>query len=123
VKVPPKAAQAPPPSKRVAAAFVGDAPWALSALPECFTQQSKSNGPLKYVLAQLPTGAAMLRPGSVVDVADCRVAVTADTVLVTRGSDRLRVPPISRLYRAPGSLALLRGADDGFELRVYKTNQ
>jgi hypothetical protein len=123
VKVPPKAAQTPPPSKRLAKAFVADAPWALSALPECFTQQSKSTGPLTYVLGQLPPGAAMLRPGAIVAVADCRVAVTAETVVVTRGSDRMRVPPISRLYQAKGSIALLRGAGDGFELRVYKTAQ
>ncbi|HKU68895.1 MAG TPA: hypothetical protein VJP85_14065 [Candidatus Baltobacteraceae bacterium] len=121
VKVPPKAAQGGPPSKRANAAFVADAGWALSVLPECFTQTSKSTGPLKYVLANLPAGASMLRPGASVESADCRVNVTADTVVVTRGFDRLRVPPIARLYQAAGHVALLRGADDGFELRVYET--
>lgn len=122
VPVPPKAAQTLPPSKRGnAGAFVADAGWALSVLPECFTQTSKSTGPLKYVLANLPSGAQMLRPGATVDSADCHVTVTTATVVVTRGSDRLRVPPVARLYQAPGSIALLRGSDDGFELRVYKT--
>lgn len=121
VPVPPKASQTQPPSKRGTGAFIADAGWALSVLPECFTQTSKSNGPLKYVLANLPTGASMLRPGATVNSADCTVSVAGDTVVVTRGSDKLRVPPIARLYQAPGHLALLRGADDGFELRVYET--
>lgn len=120
MKVPPKAVQAPPPSKRTASAFVADVGWALSALPDCFAQTSKSTGPLKYVLSNLPSGAAMLRPGATVDSANCHVTVESDTVLVTRGADRMRVPPIARLYEAPGWLALLRGADNGFELRVYR---
>lgn len=124
VKVSPKAAQSAPPSKRQTAAFTAsDAPWALGTLPECFQETSKSTGPLKYVLAHLPHGAAMLRPGAVMDVADCHVEVAGEQVLVLRGSDRLRIPPPARLYRAPGSLALLRGADNGYELRVYRTKQ
>jgi hypothetical protein len=122
VKATPKAAQGEPPSKRTSSAFVADAGWALSVLPECFEQTSKSTGPLKYVLSTLPKGASMLRPGATLAVADCRVTVTNDTVEVSRGPDRLRVPPIARLYQAPGTIALLRGADDGFELRVYQTN-
>lgn len=121
VRVPPKAAQTQPPSKREAGAFIADAGWALSVLPECFTQTSKSTGPLKYVLANLPAGSSMLRPGTTVNSADCTVSVTGDTVVVTRGSDKLRVPPIARLYQSPNRLALLRGADNGFELRVYAT--
>jgi hypothetical protein len=121
-RVPPKAAQTPRPSKRRAGAFVANAGWALSALPECFTQTEKVTGPPKYVLAQVPQGASMLRPGAVIVTADCRLAVTSDTVLITRGSDRLSVPPIARLYQVPGgSIALLRTADDGYELRVYAT--
>lgn len=119
VKVPQKAAQTPVPSKREASAFVADAGWALSVLPECFTQTSRSTGPLKYVLAQLPAGASMLRPGAHVDSGDCHVTVTPQSVVVTRGTDRLGVPPVARLYEAPGSIALLRGGVGGFELRVY----
>jgi hypothetical protein len=122
VPVPPKAAQTPPASKRASGAFVANAEWALSALPECFTQTEKVTGPPKYVLAQLPQGASMLRPGAVIDAADCHLTVTRESVVVTRGSDRLSVPPIARLYQVPGgSLALLRGAPGGYELRVYQT--
>ncbi len=123
VRVPPKAAQTPLPSKRSEGAFVAEAGWALSVLPECFRQTSKSTGPLQFVLANLPRGSAMLRPGATLDFADCRVHVDSDTVLVARGADRLRVPPIARLYEAPGSISLLRGAGNGFELRVYQTKQ
>lgn len=119
VKVPPKAAQTPPPSARQPGAFDANAGWALSALPECFTQIEKVTGPPKYVLARLPKGAAMLYPGTTLQAGDCRVAVTKDTVVVHRGPDRLQVPPIARLYRAPGTLSLLRSADNGYELRVY----
>lgn len=122
VKVPPKAAQTPPPSARHAGAFDANAGWALSALPECFTQIEKVTGPPKYVLARLPAGASMLYPGTALSVADCRVTVTKNTVVVRRGEDRLQVPPIARLYRAPGTLSLLRSSGGGYELRIYKTS-
>jgi hypothetical protein len=123
VKTPPKAAQTPPPSKRAESSFTGEAAWALSALPECFMQTERASGPLNYVLSQLPPSAAMVRPGSTIDVADCHLAIQGASVLVTRGSDRLRIPGPARVYRAPGSLALLRGADNGYELRIYRTQQ
>lgn len=65
----------------------------------------------------------MLRPGASLAVANCRIAIQGDSVLVTRGTDRLRIPAPARLYEAPGAVALLRGADDGYELRVYETKQ
>ena len=121
VKAPPKVSQTPPPSKRDESSFIGDASWALSALPECFIQTERASGPLTYVLGQLPAGASMVRPGSAVDVADCHVAIQGDSILVKRGTDRLRIPAPARLYEAPGSVALLRGANNGYELRVYRT--
>jgi hypothetical protein len=117
--VPPKASQTAPPSRRRSTAFAGDAPWALSALPECFKQRSKSTGPLRYVEAQLPLQAAMVRPPATLRFADCTVSVRDDRIVVTRGPDRLRVPPPARLYRGSGTLALLRGADGGYDLRIY----
>jgi hypothetical protein len=121
VKTPPKAAQTPPPVNHREGAFTADASWALSALPECFMQTERASGPLKYVLQQLPPDAAMVRPGSAIDVADCHVAIEGESVLVTRGSDRLRIPAPARLYEAAGSVALLRGANNGYELRIYRT--
>lgn len=119
VKTPPKAAQSEPPSKRPGAAVFGDAPWAMSALPECFTQISKTIGPAAYVLAHVPADVQMQRPGTTYDSADCALQVRGDTVLVTRGSDRLRIPPPARLYAGHLKAALLRGEPGGLELRVY----
>jgi hypothetical protein len=121
VKVPPKASQTGAPSKHVAQPFVADVSWALGVLPECFQQTQRVSGPLTYVLAQLPKGASMVRPGSGLEVADCRVAIQGESVLVTRGSDRMRVPAPARLYATPGWVALLRAAYNGYELRIYKT--
>lgn len=119
--VPPKAAQTPPPSARNARAFVGDAPWALSALPECFDQLSKSTSPtLDYILAHLPKGAAMVRPPQTLQYADCTVRVVDDMVYVDRGQDHLRVPPPARVYTGGAYVALLRGGVGGYELRVYE---
>jgi hypothetical protein len=119
--VPPKASQTLPPSKRGHSNVFGDAPWAMSALPECFTQESKTTGPKAYVLAHLPAGAVMMRPGDSASFADCTLQVSGNTILVTRGTDRLRIPPIARLYRTGTGLALLRGGSGGLELRVYET--
>lgn len=119
---PPKAAQREAQGKRTPGAFGGDAPWALSALPECFTQTSKSTSPtLGYVLARLPSGAAMVRPPARLRYADCTLRVQGAQVFVDRGADHMRIPPQARLYTAPGTLALLRGSDGGYELRVYET--
>lgn len=120
VKVPPKAAQPGLNGPRRPAGVTGDAPWALSALPECFDQQSKSTGPqLSYILAHLPQGARMVRPPATLRYDDCTLRVQGTQVLVDRGTDHMRIPPQARLYIAPGKVALLRGSDGGYELRVY----
>jgi hypothetical protein len=119
--VPPKAAQTPPASARRSTAFSGDAPWALSALPECFSQISKSTSPtLGYVLAHLPKGASMVRPPQDLSYADCSVHIAGDAIYVKRGADRMRIPPPARLYVNGGQVALLRGGTGGYELRVYE---
>lgn len=109
--------------KRTAGAFEGDAPWALSALPECFTQIDRSTGPLPYVLQHLPKGAAQVAPGTTVANADCRAFSQDGAVWVWRGKDRLRVPPPAKLYQAGSGaqrvLALLQRTGGGYDLRIY----
>lgn len=122
--VPPKAAQPAAALGRNAGAVSGDAAWALSALPECFAQLSKSTSPsLGYVLAQLPSGAVMVRPPQRLRYADCTLDVRDDVIYVRRGEDHLRVPPPARLYvgAAPDRVALLRGGRNGYDLRIYRT--
>ncbi len=121
--VAPKSAQAPPPSKRKSSAFSGEAPWALSALPECFQQTSKSTGPRAYVLAHLPAGSAAVVSGESLTFSDCTVNVRGEAIDVQRGADRLRVPPPARLYRSGTVLSILRGNEGGYELRTYLTGE
>jgi hypothetical protein len=102
----------------------GDAPWALSALPECLVQKSESTGPRAYVLAHLPPGAAAIEPPATLRVRDCGIELAGDAIYVRRGPDRFRIPPPVRLYRFPGGFALLRERTAGaYELRVYEPSE
>jgi hypothetical protein len=98
----------------------GDAPWALSALPECLAQVSESRGSRRYVWAHLPAGAAPIRPPAVLIYGDCTITVAGDAAYVQRGADRLRIPPPVQFYRAAGELALIRQTKGRFELRLYQ---
>jgi hypothetical protein len=120
--VPPKAAQEPTPSQRGVRPFRGDAPWAFSALPECFRPVSKSIGPLKYVLAHLPKGSIMVPAPAIRYFSDCTVRVKGDEVEVERGVDRLRIPPPVRLYESNNLVTLLRGLAGTYEMRTYATH-
>jgi hypothetical protein len=101
----------------------GDAPWALSALPECLSQLSESIGPLNYVREHLPGNAVPIVPPATLVYGDCTITVTGDEAFVRRGDDRLRIPPHVQFYRAPGMLALIRRTARGAELRVYQPAQ
>jgi hypothetical protein len=101
----------------------GDAPWALSALPECLIQTSETTGPLGYVLRHLPTGSTALGAPARLVYGDCTISLVDDEAYVVRGNDRLRIPPRVRFYRSPGFLALLRTDGSGNELRVYATQR
>jgi hypothetical protein len=98
----------------------GDAPWALSALPECLIQTSESTGPSSYVRAHLPPGALAVAPPARLVYGDCAISIVGDEAYVQRGNDRLRIPPHVRFYRAAGLLAMIRETPKGAELRVYQ---
>jgi hypothetical protein len=102
-----------------AAAFSGDAPWALSALPECLIQVSAAHGTRGYVLAQLPHLAPVVPPARLV-YGDCTISVAGDEAIVVRGTDRFRIPPVTHFYRGNGTLAVLRESGGRFELRTYQ---
>jgi len=97
----------------------GDAPWALSALPECLTQLSVTTGSLPYVRAQVPAGATPVVPPATLAYGDCTISVTGDEAEVRRGNDRFHIPGSVRFYRGPALLAVLRSGGGGNELRVY----
>jgi hypothetical protein len=111
-----KVTAAPPPPEDV----TGNAPWALSALPDCFTQRSETTGSASYVRARLPAGAQPVQPGTRLTYGPCTILVRDDELTVERGSDRLRVPPHATLYTIGNSLALLRTSESTTDLRIYE---
>ncbi len=112
----PQATSTPPPPSRLA----GDAPWALSALPECFEQLSVDTGNRGFLLRHLPADSIRVAPPARLEYADCWIYIVRDEVYVQRGRDAFRIPPPARLYRSPGRLSLLRTSAGGGELRVYQ---
>jgi hypothetical protein len=121
--VQPKGADSGVPAQPQSAMLRGDAPWALSALPECLTQVSESSGPRRYVRARLPAGAAAIVPPATLVYGDCTITIAGDQAYVRRGDDRLHIPPHVQFYRASGLLALLREDSHGTQLRVYESAQ
>ena len=99
----------------------GDAPWALSALPDCLIQQSEATGTLAYVQSKMPKGATVVSSGTILRYGPCTIFVRDGEAVVSRGDDRLRIPPHVTLYRAGNALALLRASGSRGELRVYSS--
>jgi hypothetical protein len=122
-RVPPK----PGASSRVSAGGVapmsGDAPWVLSALPECLTQVSKSSGSKRYVRAHLPRSAVRIVPPARLSYGNCTIAIDGDEAIVRRGTDRFRIPPSVQFYRTQGEVAMMRETAASVELRVYQPVQ
>lgn len=100
-------------------ALRGDAPWALSALPDCLIQRSQATGPLAFVRSKLPAGATVVPPGSVLHYGPCTISVRDGEAIVSRGPDVLRIPPRATLYRTAQKLALLRTSGNHGDLRIY----
>jgi hypothetical protein len=98
----------------------GNAPWALSALPDCFVQRSETSGAPAYVEAQIPPGAQPVRDGTRLSYGPCTILVHKSELLVERGADRLRVPPRATLYTAGNMLVLIRVSGKTAVLRSYE---
>lgn len=103
-------------------AFRGVAPWALSALPDCFTPLAHVTGSSAYVTAHLPSGARVVVPPARLAYGRCTIFLAGVEAIVTRGSDRLRIPPTVRFYRIPGKIAVWRSDAAGNDLRIYATH-
>jgi hypothetical protein len=97
--------------------FSGEAPWALSALPECFRQRSEITGPRAFVLAHLPAGVAIR--SAVLHAHDCTVTIDASRAVVTRGTDRLLLAQ-STFYRIGADLGVLHRDGRFAEFRRYR---
>jgi hypothetical protein len=101
------------------AALAGDAPWALSALPDCFMQQTEWSGSTTYVVSHLPRSARRIAPGAEVRYGPCTIFVRSGEVYVRRDADRFRIPPAATLYRDGSRLLLLRTTGRTAVLRSY----
>jgi hypothetical protein len=118
--VAPKPGASSPASSAAISSMSGDAPWALSALPECLTQVSKSSGSRRYVRAHLPRSAVRVVPPARLSYADCTISIDGDEAFVRLGADRFRIPPSVQFYRARGEVAMMRETAASVELRIYQ---
>ena len=99
----------------------GDAPWALSALPDCARQHSEDRGPAPAVRAKIPAGARAV--DAPVLAGPCTIEVRDDAIWVARGGDRLRIPPVAHLFAWGGRYYLFRQDGSRGELRIYTLQQ
>lgn len=121
----PKPAASLQPERRTPRGLRGDAPWALSALPECLIQVQEWHGTLESVRARLAPDAREIAPPATLRYADCTIFVSKRQATVVRGDTRLRIPPFSRFFRlADNGIALVRSTgcerrDCSAVLRIY----
>jgi len=99
--------------------FSGQGPWVLSALPDCFDEQSRASGPFAVLAAKLPPAQDRIAPGTTLSVGACTLIVRTRDIWVDRGPDRLRVPPDAALYRVAGHLILAVRSGGELEIRRY----
>jgi hypothetical protein len=118
--VPPKAAQADAQTRRRAHALGLEAPWVLSALPECLRQTYEASGTRAFVAARLPAGFALQASGTTLRYSDCSIDARANDVLVRRGADRYYVPAPAQLFRNGRSIALMHESGARAVLRIYE---
>jgi hypothetical protein len=99
---------------------IGEAPWALDVLPECFHELARASGSPAFARAKLPRAGHELPAGTVLRVADCTLSIGSGRAVVSRGADRLIVPPLARFYRDGPRRIVLDRADGGREdVRVF----
>ncbi len=95
----------------------GDAPWALSALPDCARQHSEDRGVAATIRAKIPPNATAV--DGRLHAGPCTIDVTARGIIVQRGGDRLRIPPPARLLHWDDRYYLYEEDRKGAILRVY----
>ncbi len=100
--------------------FTGQGDWVMSALPECFTQQSSIAGASSLVASHVPPASSRIAPGTTLRRGDCTVLVRANDVWIRRGRDSVRVPPDARLYATPRGLTLVDRRGRRTVIRTYE---
>jgi hypothetical protein len=100
--------------------FTGQGSWAMSALPGCFDEQRSIVGPTAMMARDTPPARERIAPGTHLRWSGCEIVVGADDVRITRGADRVRVPPRASLYAHGDALVLVWQSRDGrTEIRTY----
>jgi hypothetical protein len=97
----------------------GVAPWALSAVPECFHQTQSYRGNSTFAAAKVPRGARRIAPGTRILAADCVLDVGVDSARLSRGDLHFIVPPRALFFRSGGALVLRQTDGKREEVRIY----
>jgi hypothetical protein len=113
----PSASRAQSNERATSTSLSGDAPWALSALPDCARQHSELAGSAASLRAKIPAGATAV--DGTVHAGPCTIDITANGIFVRRGADRLRIPPPARLLHWDDRYYLYEDDRKGAVLRVY----
>jgi hypothetical protein len=113
----PDAAGSPGPQ----AAFRGSGSWVMSSLPSCFRERERRRGSLAELRAKFPPSSERIRPPALVMSGDCTLTVRDREVWISRGDDRLRVPPSAFLYREAGGFTLVSIRGTQAEIRRYES--
>ncbi len=106
------------PAPRPRQTFTASAPWVLSALTDCFTETDRVSGPLAKVRPLFPPETERVLPGTQFARGPCRVEVHPDSVIVVRGTDRMRVPH-GKLYRTGDRLIVTSTDGPTADIRTY----
>jgi hypothetical protein len=98
--------------------FTASAPWVLSALTDCFSESARLSGPLAKVRPMFPPENERVLPGTQFERGPCRVEVHPDSIIVVRGTDRMRVPH-GKLYRSADHLIVVSIDGTTGDVRTY----
>ncbi len=91
----------------------------MSSLPACFHERELVRGSVAELRSRFPPAPDRVRPPSVISSGECTIIVRRSELLITRGSDRLRVPPVANLYRNGSGLTLVYIHGTRAEIRRY----
>jgi hypothetical protein len=121
VGTPTPTAQQPDAESTVAphGAFLASGSWTMSSLPSCFFEQDHILGPVAKLRSMFPPSGERVAPGTLVHSGNCTIEVRPRELWISRGPDRLRVPPEARLYRRGNRLTLVWTSGDRAEIRDY----
>jgi hypothetical protein len=100
--------------------FSGQGGWVLSALPGCFEQLSSIEGPSLALTFHIPSARERIPPRTSLRSGNCTLLVHDHDIWISRGDDRVRVPPEARLYDTKDGLTLVYEHAGRTQVRIYR---